>query len=63
MEVKMDDKMFKAVDDRLSEVEWHLVRILDAIQDIGFDRETAERLVIQARDVLIQQIKEQNNDK
>jgi hypothetical protein len=59
----MDDKMFKAIDDKLSKVEWHLMRILDAIQDIGFDRETAERLVIQTRDLLIQQTKEQSNDK
>jgi branched-subunit amino acid aminotransferase/4-amino-4-deoxychorismate lyase len=59
----MDENILRAIDDKLSKVEWHLVRILDAIQDIGFDRETAERLVIQTRDVLIQQIKEQNNDK
>jgi hypothetical protein len=63
MEVKMDENILRAIDDKLSKAEWHLVRILDVIEEVDFDREEAERLVIQARDLLIQQIKEQNNDK
>jgi hypothetical protein len=42
----MNEQTLNEIDDKLSKAEWHLVRILDAIQDIGFDRETAERLVI-----------------
>jgi hypothetical protein len=59
----MDENILRAIDDKLSKAEWHLVRILDVIEEVDFDREEAERLVIQARDLLIQQIKEQNNDK
>jgi hypothetical protein len=63
MEVKMDEQTLNEIDDKLSKAEWHLANILDSIENIGFDREEAERLVIQARDLLIQQTKEQSNDK